>query len=120
MKDLTLPKGHVEKRESLEEASEREALEETGYPVEATDFVGSFEYKVKEEKCGETAYIIKRVYHFLCKVVDEKTDMKNPDEKEGETISTWLPYEEALDKLSYDNDKNILKKTFKKYLQTKM
>jgi len=117
MKDTTLPKGHVEGKESLEEASEREAFEETGYPVEVVGFVDSFEYKVKEEKYGETAYIIRRVYHFLCKVVGEKTEEENPDEKEGKTVAAWLSYEEALDKLSYDNDKDILKKTFVKYNQ---
>lgn len=117
MKDVTLPKGHVEDRESLEEASEREALEETGYPVETIDFIDSFEYKVKEKKYGEVAYIIRRVYHFLCKVVGEKTGEENPDEKEGKTISTWLSYEEALNKLSYNNDKDILRKTFVKYNQ---
>ena len=37
MDDFTLPKGHVEDKESLEEASAREATEETGYPVETKD-----------------------------------------------------------------------------------
>ncbi len=113
--DYALPKGHVEERETLEKASVRETLEETGYPVKIVDFVDSFEYKVKEEKWGEESYIIRRVYHFLGEVVGEKIEAENPDEKEGETVASWLSYEEALVKLSYEGDKNIIKRVFEKY-----
>ncbi len=119
MKDSTLPKGHVENKESLEETSIRETLEETGYSVEIVDFVDSFEYKVKEKKYGETAYIIRRVYHFLGKVVGKKINKENPDKKEGKTIVAWLSYEEAIGKLSYDHDKDIIKKVYLEYNQNK-
>ncbi len=115
MNDCTLPKGHIEKKESLEAAAQRETLEETGYPITTVDFIDSFEYKVKEKKYGKESYIIRRVYYFLGKIIGKKLKMENPDKKEGETIPEWLSYEDALNKLTYDTDKSLIKKVFKKY-----
>lgn len=107
--DYTLPKGHVEDQESLEEASIREVLEETAYPVETKEFVDSFEYKVKEKKYGREAYIIRRVYYFECNVVGKNLGTENPDETEGKTIGKWMNYGDAVKSLSYDTDKKLLK-----------
>ncbi len=115
MNDYTLPKGHVEEKETLEDASKRETLEETGHSIEIVDFIDSFEYKVKEKKNNKEFYIIRRVYYFLGDVVGEIVEAENPDEKEGRTIPNWLSYEDALNKLTYDNDKNLIKEVFKKH-----
>ncbi len=108
MNDYTLPKGHVEEKETLEDTSKRETLEETGHSIEIVDFIDSFEYKVKEKKNNKEFYIIRRVYYFLGDVVGEIVEAENPDEKEGRTIPNWLSYEDALNKLTYDNDKNLI------------
>lgn len=110
--DYVLPKGHVEEKETLEKTSIRETLEETGYPIKIVDFVDSFEYKVKEDKWGEESFIIRRVYHFLGEVIGEKIENENSDEKEGKTVASWMTYEEALSNMSYNNDKDLVKKVF--------
>ena len=115
MNDYTLPKGHVEEGESLEDASERETLEETGYFTETKNLVDSFEYKVEEEKDGENVFFIRRVYYFLGFLTGETIEEGgNPDLKEGKTTPSWLTYEEALNKLTYDTDKNLIKKVYSK------
>jgi ADP-ribose pyrophosphatase len=38
---LELPSGHIEKKESSEEAARRELLEETGYKVDKLDYLGA-------------------------------------------------------------------------------
>jgi ADP-ribose pyrophosphatase YjhB (NUDIX family) len=112
MDDYTLPKGHVEDGESLEEASAREATEETGYPVKAKDFIDSFEYKVEEELNGKESYTIRRVYYFEGEVVGENTGEENPDQNEGKTVPKWMSYEDVLEKFSYDTDKGLIKKVY--------
>jgi len=119
MDDFTLPKGHVEDKESLEEASAREATEETGYPVETKEFIDSFEYKVKEEKYGEESFIIRRVYYFEGEVTGESSGEENPDEKEGKTVPSWLTYEEAMEKFSYDTDKGLIEKVYQSHVEGK-
>lgn len=115
LEDHTFPKGHVEEKETLEETAKRETLEETGYPVKINDFLGSFEYKVREEKYGKSVYIIRKVYYYHSEVIGENTGEENPDKKEGETISIWLSYEDALNKLTYDTDKNLIKEILKRH-----
>ncbi len=115
MNDYTFPKGHVEESESLEDTAQRETHEETGYPVEVADFVHSFEYKVKEKKDDTDVHIIRRVYFYESKVLGESNNKDNPDEKEGKIVPTWLSFEEALKKFSYDSDKEIINKIYLKY-----
>lgn len=112
MNDYTLPKGHVEVRESLEDAARREVYEETGHRVEIENFIDSFEYKVKESKDGNDIFIIRRVYYFSGSVGGEVVEADNPDGKEGKTIPEWLSYEDALKKFTYDTDKNLIKKVY--------
>lgn len=112
MNDYTLPKGHVEEGESLEDAAKRESLEETGYEIKIDDFIDSFEYKVKEEKYGQESNIIRRVYYFIGEVIGGKLNKNNPDRNEGKIIATWLSYDDALSKLTYESDKDLVKKIF--------
>jgi len=104
LNDYGFPKGHVEEKESLEETAERETREETGYPVKIKNSLGSFEYKVKEEKHGAVVDIIRRVYEYHAEVIGENTEEENPDEKEGKTKVFWLSRDEALNRLSYDEN----------------
>jgi len=84
MDDYTLPKGHVEDGESLEDTAVRETFEETGFNIKIKDSIGSFEYKVKERRNDKESYVIRRVYNFLGEVIDGKANGKNIDINEGD------------------------------------
>ncbi len=105
--DYVLPAGHVRKDESLEEASVRETLEETGYPTKAGTLIDSYEYFDEKHNPKNT---IRRTYFFHNKVVGEKTSTQNPDEQEGKTVAHWFSYKEAIQKLSDSKEKEMLKK----------
>ena len=115
MNDYTLPKGHVEENESLEEASARETVEETSYPIIVGELIDSFEYKVKEEKDGVESYIIRRVYFFEGILDGDHLGEENPDKNEGKTVPSWLTYENVLKKFTYDTDKNLIRKVYEKH-----
>lgn len=112
MGDFTLPKGHLEDGESLEEAAAREVFEETGYEVQIGNLIDSFEYKVRESKGGEEVFIIRRVYFFSGILKGNVIDANNPDIKEGKIVPQWLNYNDLLEKFTYDTDKNIIKKVY--------
>lgn len=109
LNDYTFPKGHLEHEESLEDAAVRETNEEAGVTSKIEDYIDVFEYKVLEKKKdGTKFYVIRRVYNYLVEVLSEDLDFTNPDLAEGGTSTVWLPFEEAYDKLSYQNVKTVL------------
>ncbi|MEQ1500460.1 MAG: NUDIX domain-containing protein, partial [Parcubacteria group bacterium] len=112
MDDYTLPKGHIEGNESLEQAAVREVFEETGHEVQIGDLIDSFEYKVKEPLDGEEVFIIRRVYFFSGTLKELIVPANNPDFKEGKIVPEWLSYDEVLKKFTYDTDKNLIKKVY--------
>jgi 8-oxo-dGTP pyrophosphatase MutT (NUDIX family) len=50
---LNQPAGHLEPDESLLDAARRETLEETGWHVEPTAFIGAYQWKSPEEAPGD-------------------------------------------------------------------
>jgi 8-oxo-dGTP pyrophosphatase MutT (NUDIX family) len=98
-----LVKGHVEKDESIEEAAIRETKEETGLTV---DILSGFKEKIVYHFTFKGALIEKTVYFFAGESAGEEVKLSH--EHKG---YAWLSFEEAFQKLSYDNDKEVLKKT---------
>ena len=49
---LNQPAGHLEPDESLLEAARRETLEETGWEVEPTAFIGAYQWKAPDASAG--------------------------------------------------------------------
>lgn len=49
---LNQPAGHLEPDESLLEAARRETLEETGWQVEPTAFIGAYQWKAPDVSAG--------------------------------------------------------------------
>ena len=94
------PKGHLEENETEIEAAKREVLEETGIEV-----------IIDENKRYETNYIIRNEIDktSVFYVAKPKSGTLKKQECEVEDIG-WFGYEEALEKLSFDNYKEVLKK----------
>ncbi len=98
-----LPKGHVEAGESETETALRELREETGIQeVELTfGFRETIEYYYRRE--GRTMH--KEVVFFLART--PVREVRLSDEHIG---FEWLPYDEAIERLTFKNAKELLAK----------
>ena len=96
------PKGRVEENEKLDETALRETKEETNLDIELNpDFKKSLSYFYR----SEGLLVSKTVYFFLGQAHNKKVKLSS------EHIGLkWLTYEEALERLTFDNAKEILKK----------
>ena len=102
------PKGHVEKGENDHQTAYREVLEETGIRINIhPDFITKSQYTIQGK-------VEKNVNIFLAATQDTQTIIQ----KEEIEDYIWLGYEKALNKLRFDNDRNILTKAYN-YLQNK-
>jgi 8-oxo-dGTP pyrophosphatase MutT (NUDIX family) len=97
------PKGRVEKGESLEDTAKREIKEETG--IEETEILEGFKETIKYFFRWEGKNIMKFATFLLAKTENEV--VKISWEHEG---YKWLEYKDALNQLTFDNSKEILKK----------
>jgi len=98
-----LPKGKIEKDETKRQAALRELKEEAGLLVQLHDkFEHSFEYLFKD-KDGDLAK--KKVNFFIGKTKSKQIALSHEH-----TDYAWLEFEPALQKLTYDNAKTLLKK----------
>ncbi len=97
------PKGHIEKGEKIEETVKREVKEETG--LEYLKFVEGFKEWIKYFFKFEEKNIFKIVTFYLAETKNET--VKISAEHSG---FLWLPYEEAIAKLTFKNAKEIIKK----------
>lgn len=96
----SFPKGHVEMGETLEETAQREVLEETGVNIEIIpEFLTESEYTIQGR-------VKKTVNIFLGSTEDKETVIQ----KEEIDDYSWLDFDATLNKLRFENDKNILKK----------
>jgi len=96
---FAFPKGHIEGNETEIETATREILEETSLEVNfIKGFRKSTEYSLK-------AGVMKEVVYFLA---TPKKDVFTPQEEEILSIR-WMPYETAINEVTYENDKIILR-----------
>lgn len=94
-----MPKGHIEEGESEKQTAEREIFEETGLRVSVdTGFRKGVMYK-PYEGC------LKDVIFFVAHADSAETVAQ---ESEIRSIH-WRDYEGALDMLTYENDKDVLR-----------
>jgi len=103
-KNWGFPKGHLERNESPAEAAMRETAEETGLdhlvlhgPIRVIDW--HFRFRGR--------HIHKYCHFFLFESPDGEAC---PQVDEGITACQWRPLPEALDLLSYDNARGVLKR----------
>jgi len=97
------PKGHIEKGEKIGETIKREVKEEAG--LEDIKFVEGFKEWIKYFFKFKGKNIFKIVTFLLAETKIKEVKIS------GEHISyKWLPYETALEQLTFKNAKEILKK----------
>jgi len=105
----TLPKGHVEKDEQIEETALREIEEETGIKnLKLVEKIGETEYEIHQPQHPP---FLKRVYFFLFETTYQPLAL--PQLAEVKDVK-WLEAEEALAIISYDNVKVIFETALKK------
>ncbi len=97
------PKGHIEKCETQLETVRREVQEETG--LTDIKIYGGFKQWIKYFFKSGDKFVSKIVTFYLAET--QTKDVKVSFEHIG---YIWLPYEEAISKLTYENAKGILRK----------
>lgn len=98
------PKGHVEPGERAESAAAREVLEETGLAdlsvraaIETIDWYFRFRGR-----------LIHKVCHFY--LMETSHEATSPQRAEGITACRWVPYDEAVEEVSYANARSVLRR----------
>lgn len=97
-------KGRIEKGEHPRQAALREAKEETG--ISNIEFIDGFEEKIQYTYQFGGKMVRKQVIFFLAKT--NTTDVRISDEH---LSYTWLEFDDALEKTTYKNAKDLLKKS---------
>ena len=109
MDDWTLPKGHQKQGESLQETAVREVKEETSILASPQEYLGKFTYRVVDKK---KSIIYLRTVHWFLMTCQDKKLKKKQDKEIAQAV--WMSLNETtLQSLTYQNDKNILKKARK-------
>lgn len=99
-------KGHIEKGEKEIDTVIRETLEETG--IKDLKFVFGFREKIEYDYFFDKEKRHKVVYYYLAetKQKDIKLSFEHKD-------FAWLPFEQAVKRVTYDNDRQVLIKAHK-------
>ena len=106
---IEFPKGTIEPGEAIENTAVREVEEETGYKTKIVAPLGdvTFEFDWTDGK-----HYRKTVSHFLLELANDDEPIPNREENE-DYENIWLTPEEASVQLTFDTDKEILKRAMK-------
>jgi 8-oxo-dGTP pyrophosphatase MutT (NUDIX family) len=97
-----LPKGTPDNGETIQATAEREVREETGIEVRTLSKVGTIEYWFVLNGVRYHKF----VHHFLMEPIGGDTSLH--DHEYDDVV--WLPLDEALARLSYQNEARMLEK----------
>ncbi|HEX6587670.1 MAG TPA: NUDIX domain-containing protein [Longimicrobiales bacterium] len=103
-----LPKGHIEAGESAEAAARREVAEETGLTgLELLGDVATIDWYFQDRR--------DRVHKF-CRffLFGSASAETRPERREGISECVWLPFDDALERITYDNAREVLREAGRK------
>ncbi len=95
------PKGNIEEGEKDQATVRREITEETG--ITSIAFIGPFMETLRYSYTWKGLSINKIVRMYLAETAESA--VKLSDEHQG---SAWLPYDEALERLTHEKSKSLL------------
>ena len=101
-----LPKGIVDRRESLEAAAAREVLEEAGIETELLASIDTIEYWYVGERRGKRIRYHKFVHFFLLSYLGG--DVSNHDDEVAE--ARWVTFDEAIAMLAFKSERIVVEK----------
>ena len=101
-----LPKGHMEKGETIEESAKREIFEETGYKAEVKDLLS---VQVRQDILEPSKNKI--IFWFLALLIDRE-QAKNTQMEDESFSGEWKSKEDAVQMLKWDEDKKLTEKAF--------
>lgn len=104
--EIVFPKGTIKNNESSEQAAIREVYEETGYRAEILTALDSHSYEFDEEG----VHIRKTVHFYLMKLIDENEIPKPQFEHHENFENKWLDVNAAMEVLTHEANKKLLKK----------
>ena len=96
--DWSFPKGKLDPGETPLEAAIREVREETGYEVEPGELAGAAGYMVRDTPKAVLYWRMTPRKQFAIQDQDEVAELN------------WLPAGEAVSKLSYELERDLLRK----------
>lgn len=99
-----LPKGRLDEGETTQQTAHREILEETGHETSVGAMIDEIHYYFFLNE--NQTYYHKTVTFYVMKITQENA---RPRDQEADEVA-WFEFPEALRKLSYLNEKKILKK----------
>lgn len=97
------PKGHLERGETPDAAALREVGEETGLG----DLVLGPQLQTIDWYFRARGALIHKFCHFF--LIESPTGDAVPQREEGITACCWVPLPEALERISYDNAREVLR-----------
>lgn len=103
-----LPKGHLEGEETPLEAALREVEEETGLTgLEARGDLPTIDWYFRDH-----GVLIHKYCHFY--LIESKRGEPVPQADEGITACVWLPAEEAIETITYENAREVLRVAYER------
>lgn len=101
----TIPKGHVEQGEKLEQTAVREVREETGLvELKIGEHLDKLHFFYRKE--GKLIFMTTHVY--LMQALGD-TDAVRPENSEGIVDVAWFPKEEALKQIEYKDTEKLFR-----------
>ncbi|MGI9104254.1 MAG: NUDIX hydrolase [Terriglobales bacterium] len=105
---LALPKGNVDKGEKPEQTALREVREETGIEAEMVAKLHDIKYfYIRSWAGGERVFKVVSFYLMLYR--SGRIGRISEDMRREVRHASWLPFEEALKRLSYRGEREVVK-----------